>query len=958
MKTYFIVFLWAFALLPTAFGQWYATEDALTGLFYHVKDGARNLQNARKTLQKQTKKYPNESYLMALYDLSTASRMMNLTKDAEMYLFWADKYAKDTLKNTHCEAYHKVLVGLGCLYLNKSLDEKDAQRSAFFRTKALSHIETFLAQDTINKGFSMHEYRDVAIFYWYFNDFAKEKYLLEKHLDSNPNLESENPVDYAFKLLYVADYYSIEGSYANADSMYQQVIKILGTQWAYDKYDWVYVLPNYITFLGRVEAVSECKKVSEQLETVIKGKETIGILNILGHAYHLIGEYQKAEKVYKAGIILALQESGKKTDPLQCLYGSLAFLYTEVQQYDKAIEYHEKTLNIALEGRNIDELLSKKNDQAVSNFIMFLNLSDLYIKLKNFDKALVNANYALRMSKLDMPKQDIAARLSNIMLTIQIYDAIYKYEKLDSLVEIIVNQLILKQANRLLQVTGSKPVQKHEFFVNYKLLSILSKRHQQIKNSSSLIYDYNLLYKSSNLQVRLEELVKRNNNNDPNIQQLYERWQTAQKELVNSLPNKRLDSVQNDLDNLQKQLSIRLRLRQDYFKQIHWKDVQNGLGKDSIAIEFMAVPDYDSYESKYSGDTLYYAVLLTAAMRQPQIIPLFEQRELLKLREQGDDFYQSPKAYQLIWAKIAPFAQGMQHIFYTPMGRLHEIVFPQLKTPKGDYLIDHHRWHLLTTTRLLTQTVMSMECLNQEQVVMAADINYDTHLQKNSANAGFRGSFDTIRGDITYDRLPKSRIESDSLQQICQRNAFPYQVISEQKATETHIKSLTENNPKPTVLILSTHAFFNSQDKHSINPQQLSEEPLMRCGIVFAGANQALRDKKIYIDADEGIWTGYEISESNLLDTKLVILSACETSKGEIQANEGIYGLHQAFKLAGAHYILASRKKVYDGDAKDFVVTFFRKAADGKMAIAEAFHQTQLEMKRNGRAWANWVLLK
>ena len=143
---------------------------------------------------------------------------------------------------------------------------------------------------------------------------------------------------------------------------------------------------------------------------------------------------------------------------------------------------------------------------------------------------------------------------------------------------------------------------------------------------------------------------------------------------------------------------------------------------------------------------------------------------------------------------------------------------------------------------------------------------------------------------------------------------------------------------------------------------KVSDLPMMRSGLVLAGGNYAWKSGEPYRpDLEDGILTAYEIAQMDLSHTELVVLSACETGLGDIQGDEGVYGLQRAFKIAGAKYLIMSLWRVPDVATQELMTAFYQKWLVQKMPIPDAFRAAQKEMRdkyQHPCFWAGFVLVE
>jgi CHAT domain-containing protein len=115
-------------------------------------------------------------------------------------------------------------------------------------------------------------------------------------------------------------------------------------------------------------------------------------------------------------------------------------------------------------------------------------------------------------------------------------------------------------------------------------------------------------------------------------------------------------------------------------------------------------------------------------------------------------------------------------------------------------------------------------------------------------------------------------------------------------------------------------------------------------------------------DADEdGFLEVQEIIADLDIDSDLVVLSACQTGRGQLLRGEGLLGLTRAFLYAGARSVVVSLWKVSDVATTDFMKLFYRHLGAG-MPATDALRRSKLEMIATRRAvrhpyyWSAFVL--
>ncbi len=113
--------------------------------------------------------------------------------------------------------------------------------------------------------------------------------------------------------------------------------------------------------------------------------------------------------------------------------------------------------------------------------------------------------------------------------------------------------------------------------------------------------------------------------------------------------------------------------------------------------------------------------------------------------------------------------------------------------------------------------------------------------------------------------------------------------------------------------------------------------------------------------AEDGYLRTLEVMASPI-DVGLIVLSACESARGEIGRGEGVVGFSRAFLAAGAHSIVASLWPVSDQSTAMLMEIFYKRMFTKKEPVARALNEARLALMADARYahpfyWSPFVVI-
>jgi CHAT domain-containing protein/tetratricopeptide (TPR) repeat protein len=407
-----------------------------------------------------------------------------------------------------------------------------------------------------------------------------------------------------------------------------------------------------------------------------------------------------------------------------------------------------------------------------------------------------------------------------------------------------------------------------------------------------------------------------------------------------------------------------------------WAEVERALGEQTTLVSFVrfqrwtrtvtgpmyrtfTVPAYAAFVMRGGGGTRSSLISLGPAeaidscvsswvrevARRPAM--LARDRSEARVRALGSQLRQR------VWDPLDHAIGVANAVWLVPDGSLQLVNFAALPSRGGGYLAESAATlELLSAERDLVAGVDATLVGRGMLAVGAPDFDHAAMVRPKGAAAGC----DNLAA-LQFDPLPATRTEVEQIARLWRSSnqGGDLDVALGREANESLLR--TQAHGKSTIH-LATHGFFLSGEcavrggtgKSGAERQTIDsltyDNPLLRSGLAFAGANRRTAESS---GSDNGILTAEEIASLDLSGVDWVVLSACDTGRGEFRAGEGVLGLRRAFEVAGARHVIMSLWPVDDEATREWMRELYEahlRRGEGAARAVQSASRAMLRMRR------------
>ena len=688
-------------------------------------------------------------------------------------------------------------------------------------------------------------------------------------------------------------------------------------------------------------------------------------LNNIAANYSNLGDYKKSLEYNILTLIIREKIVGKEHPDYSNSLSNLASNYSSLSDYNKALGYDLLALKIrekafgkehpsyALSLNNVAVNYSYlgDNNKALEYNLLALEIYEKAVGKEHPDYSFSLKNIALNYVKLD----DYNKAIQFLTQSLEVYINSFSKNKFGLTTAIQSSykktiELSIKFLASLSCIESSKISTLHNKWI--AINGIIGSDQEQLKRRIELSDDKVLITLFDELKTSQFQLIKYNELT------LVER---KEKESKIILLEKQITELQSKLNSYSVGFS-------EMNRTFSSQDESNNLKDKEVLVDIMRFPYYD-FKSNIWSDSIKYLVFISSSKDSVADFLYFhtgkelEERNFENYKYQATNFdnkteLKDTSFYNSFWKPIADKIGDAKTIYVSLGGVYNNINLNTLYNPEtGKYLLEEKDIRIVNSAR---DFVLSKESDKKTYTSNTASLfgfsNFDGNTTISADTSDIFAStrdlnsfwLDTLtRGGMKAKPLPATKIEVENISLTLKSKGWQVNSYLAENASETNIKK----QESPRILHVATHGYFFQdipleKDNNrflGMDRQQVVQDPMLRSGLLLSGANKTLKGETT--TGENGLLSAAEASLLDLRETELVVLSACETGKGEVKNSEGVYGLRKAFSDAGAQNIIMSLWKVDDKVTQEFMSRFYEIWLNDKKSIREAFNKTQLEIK-------------
>ncbi|MBK7344852.1 MAG: CHAT domain-containing protein [Saprospiraceae bacterium] len=847
--------------------------------------------------------------------------------------------------------FASCLIELGNVYSKMELYDK---------AEPLFYQSIGIQDRLIEKNNSLYNWskNNLALMLWKMGQFEKAEViyleLISQHVISN----SQTHPAYISYVSNLAILYDEMGLHEKAQLLLLESKSIYEKSLNTESPDYARALMNLAISYSRMANYVKAEQLFIQSKTIVEvvsGKEHPiyeSILNNLAIVYVYTKNYSKAQELYLEAISIVEKKEGRNSTLYAQLLNNLANVNRDSGNFEGLEALYQESLDIYKHLRLNDHPNYANCLKNMADWYLISNrlskAEPLYLESKSIIRRMVDTTHYYY--------SNIISELATLYFRLgQLEKAENYFHELSDL-----NRIQLEKSSRYLSELELSSYMDLFKLQQNRILSFTQNTGNS--NSIQLCYNNSLFYKGFLLHE--SNRIKRLALSDSTATEKFYMLKSCCRRLASEYSKLIVDrdsimiiDLEEKANALEKDLIRTVTGFDRANRQVRWQDVQSALKPGEIAIEMV---HYNYYQKLQTDSTFYAALVILPGREMPLFISLFEENELKHLldteQERKSDYVNNLYArvdrgmiqqgivqkslYDLIWARIeAAGLEGIKTVYYSPSGVLHRLNLGAIAVDDETILSDRYNLVALNSTRQLVIPAAVITLANDALLVGGVNFEVDTTYTTfeeppllTSRSAGAWTTSGTRGGNWPYLKWTEKEVER--ITSTLTTEGFKAAQLTGSEAAEEAIKAIGRDATSPRILHIATHGFFFTDPEVKMGKQGLgetepvfknSDNPMIRSGLILAGGNYTWQYGHAFNpEKEDGILTAYEISQMNLSNTELVVLSACETGLGDIQGNEGVYGLQRAFKIAGAKYLIMSLWQVPDRETMEFMTAFIK----------------------------------